>query len=67
MILKISFIVILDILRGEYMNKIIFSLLLFILGLILHFLFQDKNNFIGITSMIVGISFFIYFLRSKDN
>lgn len=67
MILKISFIVILAILRGEHMNKKILGLLLFILGLILYLLFQDKNSFIGITSMIVGISFFIYFLRSKDN
>lgn len=49
------------------MNKKIFGLLLFILGIILHLLFQDKNNFIGITSIIVGISFFVYFLRSKDN
>lgn len=67
MILKNSFIVILAILRGEHMNKKILGLLLFILGLILYLLFQDKNSFIGITSMIVGISFFIYFLRSKDN
>lgn len=49
------------------MNKKIFGLLLFILGLILNLLFQDKNSFIGIASMIVGISFFVYFLRSKDN
>ena len=67
MILKISFIVILDTLRGEHMNKKIFGLLLFILGLILHLLFQYKDNFIGIPSMIVGLSFFVYFLRSKDN
>lgn len=49
------------------MKNKIYSLLLFILGLILHLLFQDKNSFIGIPSMIVGLSFFIYFLRSKDN
>lgn len=67
MILKISFIVILAILRGEYMNKKIYSLLLFILGLILHLLFQDTNKFIGITTMIVGLCFFINFLRSNDS
>lgn len=67
MILKIYFIVILAILRSEYMNKIIFSLLLFILGLILHFLFQDENKFIGITTMLVGLCFFINFLRSDDS
>ena len=49
------------------MNKKIYSLLLFILGLILHLLFQDTNNFIGIQTMIVGLCVFIYFFRSNDS
>lgn len=53
--------------HGGYMNKKIYSLLLFALGLFLHLYFQDENKFIGITTMIVGLCFFIYFFRSKDN
>ncbi len=49
------------------MNKKIYSLLVFVLGLILHLLFQDTNNFIGIPTMIVGLCFFIYFFRSDDS
>ena len=48
--------------HGGYMNKKIYSLLLFILGLILHLLFQDTNNFIGIPTMIVGLCFLYTFL-----
>lgn len=53
--------------RGGYMNKKIYSLLVFVLGLFLHLYFKDKNNFIGIPTMIVGFCFFINLLRSKDN
>lgn len=53
--------------HGGYMNKKIYSLLLFALGLFLHLYFQDENKFIGITTMIVGLCFFINFLRSDDS
>lgn len=53
--------------HGGYMNKKIYSLLVFVLGLFLHLYFKDKNNFIGIPTMIVGICFFINLLRSNDS
>ncbi|WP_296112274.1 hypothetical protein [uncultured Anaerococcus sp.] len=43
------------------------SLLLIILGIILHFLFRDSNKFIGITSLIVGISYLISTILTKNN
>lgn len=52
---------------GGYMNKKIYSLLVFVLGLFLHLYFQDENKFIGITTMIVGLCFFINFLRLDDS
>ena len=68
MVLWIYFALILVFLvHGGDMNKKIYSLLVFVLGLFLHLYFQDENKFIGITTMIVGLCFFIYFFRSKDN
>ncbi len=49
------------------MNKKIYSLLVFVLGLFLHLYFQDENKFIGITTMIVGFCFFINYLKSNDS
>lgn len=51
------------------MNKkdIYFSLLLIFLGIILHLLFKDLNKFVGITSIIVGIYFFLRFILSKND
>lgn len=50
------------------MNKkdIYNSLLLIFLGIILHFLFKDLNKFVGITSMVVGICYFLRFILSKN-
>lgn len=51
------------------MNKkdIFISLSLVFLGLILHFMFRDLNKMVGITSMIVGICYFIRYFLSKNN
>lgn len=51
------------------MNKkdIYNSLLLIFLGIILHFLFKDLNKFVGITSMVVGICYFLSFILSKND
>lgn len=51
------------------MNKkdIYFSLLLIFLGIILHFLFKDLNKFVGMTSIIVGICYFLRFIMSENN
>lgn len=43
------------------------SLLLIFLGMILHFLFKDLNKFVGITSIIVGICYFLRFIISENN
>ena len=43
------------------------SLLLIFLGIILHFLFKDINKFVGITSIIVGICYFLRFIISENN
>lgn len=51
------------------MNKknIYISLLLIFLGMILHFLFKDLNKFVGITSIIVGICYFLRFILAKND
>lgn len=51
------------------MNKrdIYISLLLIFLGMVLHFLFKDLNKFVGITSIIVGICYFLRFIISENN
>ena len=53
--------------HGGYMNKKIYSLLVFVLGLFLHLYFQNENKFIGITTMIIGLCFFINYLKSNDS
>lgn len=51
------------------MNKknIYISLLLIFLGMILHFLFKDLNKIVGITSIIVGICYFLRFILAKND
>lgn len=43
------------------------SLLLIFLGIVLHFLFKDINKFVGITSIIVGICYFLRFILAKND
>ena len=43
------------------------SLLLIFLGVILHFLFRDLNEIVGITSIVVGICYLIRYFISKNN
>lgn len=51
------------------MNRkdIYISLSLIFLGLILHFFFRDLNKIVGITSVIVGICYFIRYFLSNNN
>ncbi len=43
------------------------SIFLIILGIIIHFLFKDLNKFIGMTSFIVGITYLLSTILSRND